>query len=468
MKILLVVYDNGTYINVFPQGLAYIAAILLKEGYKVEIYSQDFQHYPDEHLTQYLDNNRFDVVGVSVIGGYYQYRKLLKISEAINKSKNRPFYIIGGHGPSPEPEYFLEKTKADVVVIGEGEVTIVKLLEAWGARRPLSSVKGIAYQNGSGVVINERQPLVEDIDSIPFPAFELFPIEYYRLYCGPLAKSTDFGMRVLSSRGCTFLCNFCYRLDKGFRPRSNESVIEEILLLKHRYGITYINFADELLMSTVERTVSLCEYFLKADVKFKWICNGRLNFTKPEVLKIMKRAGCIFINYGIEAMDNQVLRNMNKALTTEIIITGIEATLKEGISPGLNIIFGNIGDNKNTLNKAVKFLLKYDDGSQLRTIRPVTPYPGSPLYYYAIEKNLLKDCADFYENKHVNSDLLSVNFTEMSDDEFHQSLFEANQELLTNYYQKKLSLSVEEAKKLYSRRDVSFRGFSKKLELNPP
>jgi hypothetical protein len=80
----------------------------------------------------------------------------------------------------------------------------------------------------------------------------------------------------------------------------------------------------------------------------------------------------------------------------------------------------------------------------------------------------LKDCADFYENKHVNSDLLSVNFTEMSDDEFHQSLFEANQELLTNYYQKKLSLSVEEAKKLYSRRDVSFRGFSKKLELNPP
>src|SRR3990170_562092 len=118
-------------------------------------------------------------------------------------------------------------------------------------------------------------------------------------------------------------------------------------------------------------------------------------------------------------MDDQVLKNMQKALTTKLIIKGIEATLSAGISPGLNILFGNIGDNKETLNKGVEFLLKYDDGAQLRTIRPVTPYPGSPLYYYAMEKDLLRDCEDFYENKHVNSDLVAINFTDLSDDEFH-------------------------------------------------
>ena len=95
----------------------------------------------------------------------------------------------------------------------------------------------------------------------------------------------------------------------------------------------------------------------------------------------------------------------------------------------------------------------------MRTIRPVTPYPGSPLYYYAIEKGLLKDCEDFYENKHTNSDLLAVNFTDMSDDEFHQCLLEANTRLVTNYFHKKLSTTLEEAKRLYLQRDARFRGF---------
>ena len=94
MRVLLIVYDNESYIHSFPMGLGYIAAVLLREGVDVEIYNQDVHHYPDEHLREYLDKNRFDVVGVSITGGYYQYRKILRISEAINKSKNRPFYHI--------------------------------------------------------------------------------------------------------------------------------------------------------------------------------------------------------------------------------------------------------------------------------------------------------------------------------------------------------------------------------------
>ena len=459
MRILLVVYDNDSYIHWFPQGLAYIAAVLLKEGYEVEIYNQDKHHYPEEHLTEYLNKNKFDVVGLGVIAGYYQYRKLIKISDAINKSKNRPFYIIGGHGPSPEPEFFIKKTQADAVVIGEGEVTILELLDAIAKKRVLKDVKGIAFQDNETVVINERRTLIKDIDSIPFPAYELFPIDYYRLLRMPHVTSSDFVMPILSGRGCTFRCAFCYRMDKGFRQRSNESIIEEIQFLKNRYGITYIAFSDELLMSSVERTVSLCEDFIKAKLNVKWDCNGRLNYANPEVLKLMKKAGCVFINYGIEAMDDQVLKNMKKGLTTEQVIKGIEATLDSGMSPGFNIIFGNLGDNKETLNKGVKFLLKYDDGSQIRNIRPVTPYPGSPLYYYAIEKGLLEGCEDFYENKHVNSDLLSVNFTDMSDDEFHICLLEANSRLLKNYFSKKLSSALKQTEKLYLKRDTNFRGY---------
>jgi anaerobic magnesium-protoporphyrin IX monomethyl ester cyclase len=459
MRILFVIYDNGSYMHYFPQGVGYLAAVLQKNGYEVAIYNQDLHHYPEEHLTAYLDSNPFDVVGVGVIGGYYQYRKLLKIAAAINQSQNRPLFIIGGHGPAPEPGYFLEKTQADFVVIGEGEETIVELLAAVGNKQDVSGIKGIAYRNGADIVVNQRHPLIKDIDALPFPAYRLFPMEYYRLVREPRMDGTDFVMQVLSGRGCPFACNFCYRMDQGFRPRSNESIIAEIKFLQKEYQINFINFSDELLMSSVERTESLCRDFLRNKLNMKWSCNGRLNFAKKDLLELMKRSGCVFINYGIEAMDDQILKNMNKLLTTQQIITGIEATLAVGISPGYNIIFGNIGENRETLNKGVEFLLKYDDCAQFRTIRPVTPYPGSPLYYEAIKRGLLKDVADFYENKHLNSDLLAVNFTELTDAEFYEALMEANQKLITNYFQKKLAASLQQVTDLYRNKDINFRGF---------
>ena len=123
MRILLIVYDNGSHIPFFPQGIAYIAASLLKEGHHVEIYQQDINHWSDNHITYYLDNNHFDIVGMGFCAGYYQYKKCLSISLAVNKSKNRKNFkfVLGGHGPAAEPKFFLNKFEADTVVIGEGE-----------------------------------------------------------------------------------------------------------------------------------------------------------------------------------------------------------------------------------------------------------------------------------------------------------------------------------------------------------
>jgi radical SAM superfamily enzyme YgiQ (UPF0313 family) len=344
--------------------------------------------------------------------------------------------------------------------MGEGEVTIVEVLDALSNNKALTSIKGIAFRDGDKIIINEDRPLIQDIDTIPFPAYHLFPINYYRLIRPiPGATKTDFILPVLTGRGCSFKCTFCYRMDEGFRQRSNESIIEEVNLLKKDYAVTYVIFSDELLMSSPGRVASLCEDFLRTDLNIIWKCNGRLNYATPEILKLMKKAGCVFINYGVEAMDDQVLQKMNKGLTTDQIHKGVEATLAVGISPGLNLLFGNVGDNQETLSKATEFLLKYDDGMQLRTIKPVTPYPGSPLYYTAIKNGFIKDCEDFYENKHHNSDLLTTNFTELSDDEFYQCLFDANKKLLTNYYSKQLSSMVEQTRKLYLEKDSSFRGF---------
>lgn len=463
MRVLLVVYDNGSYVHYFPQGTAYIAAALRDAGHEVSLWLQDVHHYPDEQLTGYMDEHGpFDVVGIGVIGGYWQFQKLLNLSQAIAKAKHRPFYVLGGHGPSADAAYFLRKTGADAVVIGEGEGTVVDLLDALEKKRSLSEVAGLVWREDSAVRTNPERPLIQDLDTIAWPAYDMFPMEYYRLVRINKSGPTDFVMPVLSGRGCTFKCTFCYRIDKGYRRRSAQGIIDEIRFLKERYGVNYICFSDELLMVSEQQTVELCDAFIESGVDFKWWCNGRLNYAKPYVLEKMKQAGCSVVSYGIEAMDNDVLRQMKKGLRVEQVYEGINNTIAAGLTPNYNIIFGNIGDTKETLEKGVEFLLHYTDGSQMRTIRPVTPYPGSPLFFTAIERGLLKDTEDFYEHKHVNSDLLAVNFTDMTDDEFHTALFYANERLINRYFELQAKNAVDQARDLYFKGDASFRGFRQK------
>jgi radical SAM superfamily enzyme YgiQ (UPF0313 family) len=448
MKILLCVLSNQNYISYLPLGVAYIASVLRNNNHEVTIYSQDIHHYPEEHLTTYLNENKFDVVGVGAISGYFPYRKLLQASEAINRSINRPFFILGGHMPSANPQYFLKKTGTDCVIRGEAFISFVEILNMISRKEEVPNVV--------------EGKLINDLDYLPFPAYDMFLMEYYRLQRYPHIKNNEFSVSMITGIGCNFRCTFCQRIVPGIRLRSVNSIVEEIKLLKKNYNISYIDFADDLTFASKQRTAELCETFIKNDLNIKWRCEGRLNYVDSDILKLVKKAGCVFINYGIEALDDKVLAGMNKALTVSKIINGVEATLNEGISPGLNVLWGNLYDTPETLKKAVEFLLKYDDGAQVRTIHPVIPFPGTELFETAKEKGLLKDTEDFYEKKHTNSDLLTVNFTELTDEEFYKELYKANFQLLHNYNKNRLYDYEKQLKNIYLTKDVSFRGFTHK------
>ena len=459
MRVLFVAYDNESHISYFPIGLSYLAAILRAKGCDVSIYNQDVYHFPEDHLVEHLKEERYDVIGVGIIGGYYTYRKLLRISRAIQSAPNRPFYVIGGHGPSAEPEFFLDKTQADAVVIGEGEAVLANLVDALADGRSLSTVRGIAYREGESVAVNEREQVIEDIDAIPMPAWDLFPMEHYVLRQLPGLTSCDRCFHVVASRGCLFSCTFCYRMDPGYRRRSADSIIEEMGRLKTDYHVTGFDFNDELFMCGASKTIAFCEQLMRADLGIRFACQGRLNFATPDVLKAMKHAGCVFIGYGVESLDEGALKGMNKNLTVKQIVEGVENTLAADIMPGLYVMWGNIGETADSLDKAVEFLLKYNAGDQLRTVRPVTPYPGCELYDHARREGLLDGPEDFYERKHVNSDLLTVNFTGLSDEEFHGRLFEANRALVEDYIERRKLSQTEAMRRLYVEGDASFRGF---------
>ena len=497
-RILFIVYDNESKISFFPLAQSYLAGALEKAGHEVEMWQQDFHHWPDEKITEYLDEKHFDMVGISVAGGYYQYARLKGLCKGVNASKNRPFLAVGGHMCTPAPEYFINNFGIDAIALGEGENTVVDLVKALEDKTSLEDVKGIAFKRsscptfysgvksehfkkslslledytGDEIVSNCRQPLVQDLDEIPWPSYHLFPIEYYRLRGGgggalAGADKNAFALPMITSRGCTFQCAFCYRLDKGFRERSTESVIEEMKFLYKTYNITYILFDDELTMNNTKKTMQFSNDFIKAGVgtsklPVKWGCNGRLNFVTKELVETMQKAGCVFINYGVESYDNKVLKLMRKACTTKVIDRAVQATLDAGIHPGLNMLWNNEGDTAETLQKNVDFLLKYDDFAQVRTIRPTTPYPGSPLFHTAIRLGLLdkeNPVFDFYEKKHINSDLFCVNFTDMTEEDAYAALCDANRILLKNYHAAQWDKVEEDLHRVYVEKDPTFRGF---------
>jgi len=457
MRILLIFYDNESRDNILPLGTTYIAAYLLKHGYRdITYYCQDIYHYPEEHLYDYLKKNHFDIVGVGFVAGYFQHKKIPRICHVINRLEKKPFVVLGGHGPSPVPEYFMKLTGADAVVIGEGELPFLNLVRALDSGTDLKEVKGIAYQDGDEIVVNEREKPIKDLDSIPFPYIEPLPMEYY-IKSSYLTGPVDRGMSMCAGRGCPYHCNFCYRLEKGLRLRSSDNIVEEIQKYVRDYAVNFIWFWDELFMASEKRVFEICERFLELNLNIKYFCAGRLDVASKKVIDIMKRSGCVAIDYGIEQYDDYALEAMDKKLTTEQIERGVKITLDSGVQPLFNIIFGNLGDDRHTLRKSLDFLNKYNDYGQIRTIRPVTPYPGSPLYYLALKRGLLNGPEDFYE-KHQNLELLTVNFTDIPDDEFHQLIFEANKEIITDYYEYERKMLTESFRKVYFKGDFGFRG----------
>ena len=473
-KVLFIVHDLYQEDNHFPMGLAYLAAVLKNEGYGVEAYCQDVFHYTNEQLAEHLDENDYDIIGVGFMAARFT-ETIVGLSKVINEHKKNAWFAMGGFGPSPIPEYVLEATKADIIAIGEAEETIIELMQAKTTKKPrLSDIKGIAYREGGKTCVNLRRKPVLNLDKLPFPLWEIFPMERYST-CLRLFNQEDDekSLSLLTSRGCIGKCNFCYRMENGIRKRSIDNVVEEIKYLRDQYGVTYFFMQDELFVFSKKRIFDFAEALDGNKIKIKFACDCRVDIFDQEMAQKMADAGCQFFDFGFESADQCVLDNMHKKVKVEQNIRAAEIVRTfPNIGIGLNFLWGNIGDTPETLWKNVDFIKKFNTYKHLRTIRPVTPYPGSELYDIAIREGKINGPADFFE-KFRNSDLVTVNFTKLSEKEFYECLLAANTELIMDHYRHTMGDMVEALhlistfKDLYEGRISTFRGarhYEKKKE----
>ncbi len=462
-KVLFIIHDNYQEDNHFPLGPGYLAAILREAGAEVRTYCMDVFHYTNEQLAAYLSDSEFDLIGLGFMAARFK-RTVEELCRVVNNHKKKAWFVLGGHGPTPIAEYILKTTRADYVVLGEADKSIVELLDCKISGGDPRKIKGIAFRDEDAIVFNERQKPVSDLNTLPFPAWDLFPMDRYTAslkFAGMAEEEKSFS--VLTSRGCINRCSFCYRLEKGIRSRSPENIVEEVKVLNRTYGVSYVYFSDELSVVSKKQIEEFASLLKKNNLSIKYRMECRVDLFDKEIAKILKDSGCVFLNIGFESTDQKVLDLLKKNVTVEQNIRAAQIANEFGIGVGLNFIWGLPGDSEKSLRSNVEFIKKYNQYDQLRTVRPVTPYPGSPLYYEAIERGLLKGPEDFFA-RFKNADLYMVNFMGIPEAEIYQMLFEVNRELITDHYQHtngdmtEATGVIDKFYNLYFKGEVNFSG----------
>ena len=326
-----------------PLGLGYIASVLIKAGHDVSIMEINAHKYSNEQMIRILRNYRPspDIIGIGGIVSTYRYVKWLA-KEIKDIYPNIPL-VIGGSVGSSIPELILKYSLADIVVDKEGELAMLEIVnELEKGNREFHNVAGVFYRNGSGVAHSGVRGQIKDLDSVPFPAYHLLPMEIYinnicevPFYKNVLHVSNENRhMPIIASRGCTDKCTFCFRQFPKISMNSASYVSEHILHLHSCYGINRITFMDELFICSRKRTFELIAVLkeLNKSINLLYrIASARVDTIDMELLSALKDSGCVSIVYGLESGSAKMLSSMKKRTTIVQNYNAVSLTHKAGL-----------------------------------------------------------------------------------------------------------------------------------------
>jgi anaerobic magnesium-protoporphyrin IX monomethyl ester cyclase len=364
-------YADTSIFRFPPLGLGYIASYLKQHDISVEIVDCTF--LTQKQALKKIFCSKPKIIGIQSM--YSMRNKSLELAKLLRD--HCELLVAGGALPTTQPEAFLNDF--NVAVIGEGEQTMLELVNQFENHGTLYQVKGIAYRDKDTGQIKRTSPrdLVDDLDRLPPPSRDLFEnYSYKKYYSGRFGYKTT---AIMTSRGCPFACDFCSRPVFGneFRARSASKVadeIEEVISL----GYNRIWFADDCFTLNRNRLIEFCEEVIKRGLKIGWECLSRVDTLDSETADKMKQAGCARMFFGIESGNDSILKIMRKQITTKQAYVATQLCKKKGIKAGAFFILGYPGENDKTILDTVKFA----SSLPLDYLSFTLPYPipGTPLF----------------------------------------------------------------------------------------
>lgn len=445
MKILLInpprfneiLADNPSFIDEErgynpPLGILSIGTYLKKNSqHQIAVLDAQVENlnYDDNFKKRTKEVNP-DIVGITTMTfTLIDVVKTIKVIKEVEKDLNKKITIIlGGPHPTIFPEETISLSYVDYVIVGEGEIPFLKLVEALSKNRldELQHIQGLVYQENGKIFNNGMGEFIEKLDELPFPDRTLLPVKKYNSILGGGRIVTT----MLTSRGCPFQCAFCDRphLGKKFRARSAQNVVDEMEECL-QLGIEEILVYDDTFTVDPERVVDICQEIIKRNLKFVWDIRARVDTVNEEMLKLLKQAGCQRIHFGVEAGTEKILKILNKGITLSQAEKAFVLCKKLGIETLGYFMIGSPQETREDVYETMKFARKINPDYVHITI--LTPYPGTRLYKSALEEQVIK--SDYWREFSKNPEKgVTTQYWEKELD--RKALFELSHKFYKEFY----------------------------------
>jgi len=360
-----------------PLGTLSVAAAMQRAGHEVEFLNGAF--LTREEILRAVEAVKPEFVGIYSTA--FGWPKAKQAAAEIKKILPGVFITVGGPYPIAAREDCLRDCRwIDAVVTGEGEETVVELLERLSTQVSFAGVAGLVFREGKQIIVNEPRPLITELDGLPFPARELLgeaghyippPATYRRK---PVAV-------VMTSRGCNRKCIYCFQIDKerlsGIRYRSISNVIEEIELCLSQ-GYREIKFIDETLAGDYDRAMQLAREIKERRLDFSWFASARVDQVDRPLLQAFREAGCWAILLGAESGVQKNLNTIRKGISLEQIRRAVRMAKEVGLKVFTPFLFGIPGETFEDGLKTIEFACELNP--DVANFHSLTPFPGTELY----------------------------------------------------------------------------------------
>lgn len=379
MKILLAYqsglpHRNDPYISLVPTGLCYLHACLLEAGYDSTL--ANFSAWPTARIKQEILSIQPDFIGIS----QWTHNRHCSLELARTCRDLLPDSTIvmgGGHATFCYEDILHEGSPVDIVVLGEGESTLLELVARAAAKTELQNIAGVAFRHNGAITVTPPRKNLEDLNRLPLPA------RYLERSVGfDLELQSEF---IVTTRGCPSACFFCSSPDfwgKKVRFRSPQAIIEEIKYIRQKFGLIYFSIRDDTFTADRKRVLEFCSLLQKQEINILWNCQSRVTAIDEELVMAMKRAGCECIQLGVESGSPRILKQLGKTIVPPQIENACTLIRDVGINLSIYLISDVPGETGEDIRQTVELIrhIHPDDGY----VSPLAYYPGTRLYKDAV------------------------------------------------------------------------------------
>ena len=419
----------------------YIASALRQKGYNTKILNVDVERINNQEVLERVRQANPGYIGFSgIVAPSYKYIKELSIE--LKKSFPDKIQILGG-GLSSATGPILKNTSIDIVVQGEGDITISELLDCLENKGELKNIAGIYYKVGNSCVYTGPRGLIRNLDTLPYPAFDLVDlnrympdgVEFIHLFTKKIKDKRIYDPKrkkkmitIPTSRGCFSECSFCFRAYKGLRVHSMKYVFDFIEYCVKEFDVGFFTFGDECFAPNKKRNWDFIEEYKRRNLNIIFrILGMRVDTVDKEILQAYKEIGCWMIEYGFESGSQKMLNIIDKRTTVEQNSKVAIWTKEAGIYTSPTLVLGMPGENSETVQESINFLKSLNLDFKQYQWTYALPIPGSHLYEFAKTTGIIEN-----EDKYLSS--LTGKFAEAG--VFHVNLTDEPDEVVAGWGEK--------------------------------